>query len=240
MSSSSHLSPSLSKQATSSGHALQTRGSISYVPGPSHTASTASPNESISISILPLSKSHIFRMPPQSDCRYMAMRAISTFPEISPAPISPAIFTSRGDFLGGIGPARESNPRLRACQCVAIPLGRLNPSHRRVVLPLLRDATGPVHFLPTCRPDCLRGKVSIPVPSRQPLIYTAAVYMASGNRISGRFSTISAHLPHRTSNGKNKKATRRASRPTNRHAIGFCRSLLFSCLPFPVLVRTCR
>lgn len=28
----------------------------------------------------------------------------------------PGILTSRGDFLGGIGPARESNPRLRTCQ----------------------------------------------------------------------------------------------------------------------------
>lgn len=34
---------------------------------------------------------------------------------------------------------------------VAIPLGRLKPSHRMVALPMLRDATGPVHFLPTCR-----------------------------------------------------------------------------------------
>ena len=31
-----------------------------------------------------------FQMPSKSDCRYMAMRAISTFPEISPASIPPA------------------------------------------------------------------------------------------------------------------------------------------------------
>ena len=42
----------------------------------------------------------------------------------------PGILTSRGDFLGGIGPARESNPLLRTFPSVAIPLGRLNSSHR--------------------------------------------------------------------------------------------------------------
>ena len=88
---------------------------------------------------------------------------------------------------------------------VAIPLGRLKPLHRMVALPMLRDATGPVHFLPTCRPDCLRREVSIPVPSRRLLIYTSVVYMARANRISGCVSTISAQSPHRTPNREKTK-----------------------------------
>ena len=137
-------------------------------------------------------------MPPQSDCRYMAMRAIPTLPAISSAPISPAIFTSRGDFLGGIGPARESNPLLRTCPGVAIPLGRLNPSHRRVALPLLRDATGPAHFQFACRPDCLEGRFQSPSPLddyqytrpsyiwQGPIVYRVASPRYRRNRHIGR------------------------------------------------------
>lgn len=117
----------------------------------------------------------------------------------------PGILTIRGDFLGGIEPARESNPLLRTCPGVAIPLGRLNPSHRMVAHPLLHDAFGPAHCLFAFQPDCLRRVVSIPVPSRRLLIYTINVYMASGNRISGRVPILSAQLPYRTPNGKIKR-----------------------------------
>lgn len=116
---------------------------------------------------------------------------------------------------------------------VAIPLGRLKPSHRMVALPMLRDATGPVHFLPTCRPDCLRREVSIPVPSRQPLIYMAAVYMARANRISGCVSTISARSLHRTPT-EGKKKRRPAELIARRAATPYT-----ACRP-PVSVRTCR
>lgn len=71
-----------------------------------------------------------------------------------------------------------------------------------------------------------------PRPLSTPIIYTAAVYMARDNRISGCVSTISAQSPYRIPNGEKEKAVRRASRPADRHAI--------SGLPSPVSIRTCR
>ena len=144
----------------------------------------------------------------------------------------PGILSSRSDFLGGIGPARKSNPLLRTCPSVAIPLGRLNPSHRMgCTSPASRRLRSSA--FPVCLPARLSSKGGL---NPRPLLTTiniheCRIYGKDQSYIRLRIHDIGTIAASNAERGK-EKAIRRACRPTDRHAI--------SCLPSPVSVRTCR
>lgn len=161
-------------------------------------------------------------MPPQSDCRYMAMRTISTFPAISPAPIprhfnQPRRFSWKNRAGAGIEPASPNMPgrrdTAREIESLASP-GCTSPSSRR-----LRSGAFPA--LPA-DPIASRGGLNPRPLSTSINIHDRRIYGKGQSYIGSHLHDIGTnrHISRGCGNGRREKgATRRASRPTDRHAI---------------------